>query len=68
MDTTVEKADLDFLTEEIPKAIAQSIEGVERVAKIVRAMKEFSHPGVEEKTAIDINKAIDSTITVSHNE
>ena len=52
----------------MPQAIRQSLEGTERVAKIVRAMKEFSHPGVEEKTAIDLNRAIESTVTVSRNE
>ena len=31
-------------------------------------MKEFSHPGVDEKTAIDINHAIESTIIVARNE
>ncbi|RME98914.1 MAG: PAS domain S-box protein [Chloroflexi bacterium] len=63
-----DEADLEFLIEEIPAAISQSIEGIERVTGIVRAMKEFSHPGVEQKTAIDINKAIESTITVARNE
>ncbi|MCA9103924.1 MAG: PAS domain S-box protein [Planctomycetales bacterium] len=63
-----EKADLEYLREEVPKAIAQSLEGAERVVKIVRAMKEFSHPGSEEKTAVDLNRAIESTITVSRNE
>ena len=33
-----------------------------------RAMKEFSHPGREEKTSIDINNALESTITVARNE
>jgi PAS domain S-box-containing protein len=60
--------DVEFLLEEIPSAIGQSLEGIERVSGIVRAMKEFSHPGVDQKTAIDINKAIDSTITVARNE
>jgi signal transduction histidine kinase len=40
---------------------------VARVAKIVRAMKEFSHPA-REKTATDLNRAIQSTITVASNE
>jgi signal transduction histidine kinase len=31
-------------------------------------MKEFSHPDVQEKTAVDINKALESTITVARNE
>ncbi len=68
MREAAEKADLEYLTEEIPKAIQQSMEGVERVSKIVRAMREFSHPGTEEKTSIDINNAIESTITVARNE
>ncbi|HTZ96936.1 MAG TPA: PAS domain S-box protein [Terriglobales bacterium] len=64
----VKRADLDYLLNEIPKAIDQSMEGVQRVAKIVRAMKEFSHPEAEEKTALDINRAIETTITVAHHE
>jgi PAS domain S-box-containing protein len=62
------QADLGYLAMEIPKAIQQSLEGVERVARIVRAMKEFSHPGAEGKAPADLNKAIESTLTVSHNE
>ncbi|MEW6657097.1 MAG: PAS domain S-box protein [Thermodesulfobacteriota bacterium] len=63
-----EQTDPEYLEQEIPKAIAQSLEGVARVAKIVRAMKDFSHPGTGEKTALDINKAVESTITVARNE
>ena len=63
-----EEIDLDYLTEEIPKAIEQSMEGIKRVARIVRAMKEFSHPGSDEKTLIDLNHAIENTITVAKNE
>ncbi len=61
-------ADLDFLREEIPVTVQQSLEGVGRVSNIVRAMKEFSHPGSTEKVQVDINKALQSTITVSRNE
>jgi len=62
------EVDLDYLMEEIPRAIEQSLDGVERVTRIVRAMKEFSHPASREKTPVNINKAIQSTITVSRNE
>ena len=62
-----EEADVDYLVEEIPRAIQQSLEGVGRVSKIVRAMKDFSHPG-NERTNLDINEAIESTITVARNE
>jgi signal transduction histidine kinase len=63
-----ETLDIDFLLQEIPSALDQSLEGIERVSKIVRAMKDFSHPHSAEKTAIDINHAIESTITVARNE
>ncbi len=67
IDSTAKDADIEYLIEEIPRAIEQSLEGVERVTKIVRAMKEFSHPSVE-KTATDLNAAIQSTTTVATNE
>ncbi|OPX37018.1 MAG: hypothetical protein B1H13_13565 [Desulfobacteraceae bacterium 4484_190.3] len=63
-----DEIDLEYLREEIPLAIKQSLAGVERVAKIVRAMKEFSHPGSDEKTPTDLNKAIENTVTVARNE
>jgi two-component system, NtrC family, sensor kinase len=59
--------DVGYLREEIPKAIAQSLEGIDRIAKIVGAMKDFSHPGLE-KTPVDLNHSIASTITVASNE
>ncbi len=64
----VERADVDFLLSEIPKAISQTLEGVNRVAKIVRAMKDFSHPGTGEKTPVDLNQALETTLTVARNE
>jgi len=67
-DALAQAADFEYLQTEIPRAIEQSLEGIQRVGKIVRAMKEFSHPGSEEKKLIDINKAIETTITVARNE
>jgi len=64
-----EKAvDVDYLMEEIPKAIGQSLDGVTRVATLVRAMKEFAHPDRKERAAADINAALLSTLTVARNE
>jgi PAS domain S-box-containing protein len=59
--------DVDYLEEEIPRAIQQTLEGVARVSKIVGAMKEFSHPG-DAAATIDLHRAIESTITVSRGE
>ena len=67
-ESTNRVADLEYLLTEIPKALAQTAEGVGRVTTIVRAMKEFSHPGSAEKTAVDLNRAIESTVTVARNE
>ena len=67
-DKLCEKADVEYLLREVPSAIDQSIEGAQRVAKIVRAIKEFSHPGSMEKKEVDLNKTIETTITVSRNE
>lgn len=64
----IETLDLDYLLEEIPRAIQESLEGVSRVSRIVSAMKEFSYPCAETKTPADINHAIESTITISRNE
>ena len=63
-----EAADIAYLAQEVPKSIEQTLQGVARVAKIVRAMKDFSHPGSEAKVPADLNRAIESTITVAHNE
>ena len=60
--------DLDFISSESIKACNRALEGVERVATIVLAMKNFSHSGEEKIKAVDINKAIQNTIVVSRNE
>lgn len=64
----VEASDLDYLRGDLPAAVAQSLEGVSRVARIVTAMKEFSHPGTGEKTPVDVNDAIETTLVVAKNE
>jgi PAS domain S-box-containing protein len=64
----LERTDAAYLLAEIPKAIDQTLEGVTRVSTLVTAMKEFSHPGIKEKIPLDLNHAIDSTITVARNE
>jgi PAS domain S-box-containing protein len=63
-----DQTDAVYLLDEIPKAIEQTLEGVTRVSTLVSAMKEFSHPGTKEKVLLDLNHAIQSTITVARNE
>ncbi|MFK8113215.1 MAG: sensor histidine kinase [Rubripirellula sp.] len=66
--SAMEEADVDYLIEEIPAAISQSLEGVDRVANIVRAMKEFAHPGVSEMVMSDVSSLISNTVMVARNE
>jgi signal transduction histidine kinase len=68
LDAFLEDIDLAFLTTEIPKAIDQSLEGLNRVAEIVRAMRQFSHPDQDEPELTDLNKAVENTVTVARNE
>lgn len=65
---SMEAADIDFLTDEVPTAIDQSLDGISRISNIVRAMKEFSHPGGKEFESTDLNKSVTNTITVAANE
>ncbi|TWT75951.1 Sensor protein FixL [Posidoniimonas polymericola] len=68
VDRLLEETDIAYLTEEIGAAVSQTLEGVNRVASIVRAMKEFSHPGTAAKIPTDLNAAIKNTVTVATNE
>lgn len=67
VQTVLEDEDWTYLSEEIPSAIAQSRDGVERIATIVQAMKEFSHPSGKHKEMADMNRMIETTVTVARN-
>ncbi|MCB9898095.1 MAG: PAS domain-containing protein [Planctomycetes bacterium] len=64
----VDSMDVDFVADEMPLAINETLEGVERVTTIVKAMKDFSHPGDQSVAASDLNKAIETTLQVARNE
>lgn len=68
INAAIQNKKIDFMTVEITKATQQTLEGIERVTKIVHAMKDFSHPGQHEKIPVDLNQCIDNTISVARNE
>lgn len=63
----IENIDVEYFQTEVPIAIEQSIDGVQRIAKIVAAMRDFSHAGPKEKVAADLHKLINSSLTISRN-
>ena len=60
--------DVPWMLEEIPPALVQTQDGVERVVTIVRAMKEFAHPESKGMIRADLNRALMNTLTVVRNE
>ena len=61
-------ADLEYLMGNIPPAVAEALEGLDRITTIVQSMKEFAHPDAAQKTFADLNQAIRSTLVVARNE
>ena len=58
----------DWLRQEVPKAISQSLEGIRRMSKILGAMRRFSHTGGGEREQVDLNEALDATLTIAQNQ
>jgi signal transduction histidine kinase len=61
-------SDVDFFRGEIDTALDQTIDGIERVSSIVRAMKNFAHPGSDTLSPADLNSGIESVLVVARNE
>lgn len=66
-EETAARVKIARLLTELPDAVAESLDGVGQIGRIVLSMKEFSHPGTSAKTATDINRALESTLTVCRN-
>jgi PAS domain S-box-containing protein len=58
-------SDLATLIREMPAVATHSIEGIERVAAIVRAMKEFSEAGPDQRVPVDIRRAVRNALVVT---
>ncbi len=67
-DKGLSDGEMEYLQQQIPAAITETMGGIARITQIVRAMKDFSHPGSQEKALADLNHAIETTITVARNE
>jgi PAS domain S-box-containing protein len=63
-----QEADIDYLASEVPVAVEQSLEGIARVASLVRAMKAFSYKDSRDRSYTDLNESLSTTLTVARNE
>ncbi|MEL7312851.1 MAG: PAS domain S-box protein [Pseudomonadota bacterium] len=68
LTSAIETADLEYLREEIPSALDQGKAGISKIREIVLALKDFSHPGSGNPEPTDINRLVESTVTVARNE
>ncbi|MBU1221898.1 response regulator [Myxococcota bacterium] len=61
--------DVSYLLSEIPEALGQSLDGINKISTIVKAMKQFAHPESQmEDRIIDIGRILDDAITITKNE
>jgi two-component system, NtrC family, sensor kinase len=56
--------DLDFLDDELPGAILQSLEGLSQIAQIVSGLKGFSKPEGA-MVPVDLNRAVDNAVELA---
>jgi PAS domain S-box-containing protein len=63
-----EELDLAYVREQAPRTLERTLQGVQRVSTIVRAMKEFAHPDQKEMAAADLNRAVQATVDIARNE
>jgi signal transduction histidine kinase len=67
LDELEQQLDLEYTLQNVPAALQRSLDGLKRVAVIVRSLKEFSHPG-QQLTQVDLNHAIESTLIIAAHE
>jgi signal transduction histidine kinase len=66
--TALTAARVDYHVKHVPRAIEQSLEGLRRIASLVAALKEFSHPSAGVKSPCSLNETIQMTLAVARNE
>jgi signal transduction histidine kinase len=63
-----EEIEADFLIAEVPRALDRTLEGLDRVANIVRAMRDFGHPGPPHFVSVDLVRVLERTLVVAEAE
>ena len=63
-----DELDFDYLLTEMPKALSRALDGLGRIANIVRSLKEFAHPDQKTMSDLHLAQAIRSTLTIAAHE
>ncbi|MCC9621101.1 ATP-binding protein [Thalassospira sp. MA62] len=64
----IDQEKIDFMAEEMPLAIEESLQGLERIAEIVRGIRKFAHPATDAIEQISITEEVDTAITLTRNQ
>ncbi|MCC6544136.1 MAG: PAS domain S-box protein [Nitrospirae bacterium] len=62
------KIDVVFLLDDIEQIFTETQDGMRRIMKIVKDLKEFSHTGSDSPEYADINKGLEGTLNIVWNE
>ncbi len=65
---TKKEIDFNYLLKDLPGLIKETLDGAERVVRIIRDLKSFARKDEIELTEIDINELIESALNIVWNE
>jgi two-component system, NtrC family, sensor kinase len=65
VDALESDVDLEYLRSELPRSAESMQRGVQRIATIVGAMRQLSHPGSEKPCRADLNRTLENALEVT---
>lgn len=68
LDKWSAEMELEYMFEDVQSLVSETIDGAERVKKIVIDLRTFSRAEENEKTTSDLNKGLESTMNLCWNE
>ncbi|NJL88422.1 MAG: HAMP domain-containing protein [Coleofasciculaceae cyanobacterium SM2_1_6] len=66
LEAAIEKVDVAFIKEDLPKLFHSMQKGTERIQSIVESLRTFSRLGESTLKTIDLNHSLDSTLVLLH--
>ena len=64
LDSECQRLDIDFIAEDMPVLIQESLQGAGRIGTIVENLRSFAHPSVETVEAVDIVHCLETTLSI----